>query len=239
MSYFRDFPKEFYQFANGDTALMQNLSLYVEIVDQVKENSAFYQDFYIRDGKRPDNIAYQLYDNPKLHWTFYLMNDHIREQGWPLTQRSIEKKAKEDFSNITLNTQDDIDMFSKVTTVVSQSGAKGSLVRIDTSMGQVVIDPIDDSEFLTGDVISDFDGAVVQTATLLSVENEYLSAHHYVDGEGNRADYRTKDGWNTNLIETTNLEYYQKQNENLRQIRVIKPSSMTVIFSMFNKAVRS
>ena len=30
MSYFRDFPKEFYQFANGDTALMQNLSLYVE-----------------------------------------------------------------------------------------------------------------------------------------------------------------------------------------------------------------
>lgn len=239
MSYFLDFPKEFYQFANGDTALMQNLSLYVEIVDQVKENSAFYQDLYIRDGQRPDNISYNLYDNPKLHWTFYLMNDHIREQGWPLTQTSIIEKAKEDFPNITLNTRDDIHMFSKTTTVVSQSGATGRLVRIDTSLGQVVIDPIDDSEFSEGDIISDFDGVVAQTATILSVEEEYLSAHHYIDDEGNRRDYRTKDGWNTNLFEMTNLEYYQNQNESLRQIRVIKPSSMTGIFAMFNRAVRS
>ena len=239
MSYFLDFPKEFYQFANGDTALMQNLSLYIEIVDQVKENSAFYQNVYIRDGQRPDNVSYSLYDNPKLHWTFYLMNDHVREQGWPLTQRSIVEKAKEDFPNITLNTQDDIDMFSKVTTVVSQSGAKGRLVRIDTSLGQVVIDPIDDSEFLADDTISDFEGVVAQTASVLSVEEEHLSAHHYIDDEGNITDYRTKDGWNTGLFEMTNLDYYQHQNESLRQIRVIKPSSMTGIFSMFSRAVKS
>lgn len=239
MSYFRDFPKEFYQFANGDIALMQNLSLYVEMIDQVKENSSFYEDFYIRDGERPDNVAYILYDNPKLHWTFYLMNNHIREQGWPLTQTSIVEKAKEDFPNITLNTRDDIDMFSKVTTVASQSGATGRLVRIDTSLGQVVIDPIGDSEFVEGDTISDLDGVVAQTATLISVESEYLSAHHYIDGEGNLADYRTKDGWNTGLLEMTNLEYYQNQNESLRQIRVIKPSSMSPIFSMFNRAVKS
>lgn len=239
MSYFREFPKEFYQFASGDTALMQNLSLYVEIVDQVKENSSFYQDFYIRDGERPDNISHKLYDNPTLHWTFYLMNNHIREQGWPLTQTNIVEKAKEDFPNVTLNTQDDIDMFSKVTTVVSQSGATGRLVRIDTSMGQVVIDPIGDSEFTIGDTISDLDGVVTQTAVLLSVESEYLSAHHYVDSEGNLADYRTKDGWNTGLLEMTNLEYYQKQNEDLRQIRVIKPSSIATVTSMFARAVRS
>ena len=239
MSYFREFPKEFYQFASGDTALMQNLSLYVEIVDQVKENSSFYQDFYIRDGERPDNISHKLYDNPTLHWTFYLMNNHIREQGWPLTQTNIVEKAKEDFPNVTLNTQDDIDMFSKVTTVASQSGATGRLVRIDTSMGQVVIDPIGDSEFTIGDTISDLDGVVTQTAVILSVESEYLSAHHYVDSEGNLADYRTKDGWNTGLLEMTNLEYYQKQNEDLRQIRVIKPSTIATVTSMFARAVRS
>ena len=239
MSYFREFPKEFYQFASGDTALMQNLSLYVEIVDQVKENSSFYQDFYIRDGERPDNISHKLYDNPTLHWTFYLMNNHIREQGWPLTQTNIVEKAKEDFPNVTLNTQDDIDMFSKVSTVVSQSGATGRLVRIDTNMGQVVIDPIGDSEFTIGDTISDLDGVVTQTAVILSVESEYLSAHHYVDSEGNLADYRTKDGWNTGLLEMTNLEYYQKQNEDLRQIRVIKPSSIATVTSMFARAVRS
>ena len=239
MSYFREFPKEIYRFVNGNTALMQNLSLYVDIVDQVKENSSFYKNYYIRDGERPDNVSHRLYENPRLHWTFYIMNDHIREHGWPLTQTSIIEKAQEDFPNITLNTQDDIDMFSKVTTVVSQSGAKGNLVRIDTSLGQVVIDPIDDSEFLVDDTISDFDGIVAQTATVLSVENEYLSAHHYVDNEGNITDYRTKDGWNTGLFEMTNLEYYQKQNEDLRQIRVIKPSSIATVTSMFGRAVNS
>ena len=239
MSYFRNFPKEFYQFANGDTALMQNLSLYVEIIDQVKENSAFYQDFYVRDGERPDNVSNRLYRNPTLHWTFYLMNNHIREQGWPLTQTAIIEKAKEDFPNVTLNTQDDIDMFSKVTTVASQSGATGRLVRIDTSMGQVVVDPIGDSEFVEGDTISDLDGVVPQTATLLSVESEYLSAHHYIDNEGNLADYRTKSGWNTGLFEMTNLEYYQKQNEELRQIRAIKPSSIAAVTSMFARAAKS
>lgn len=239
MSYFRNFPKEFYQFANGDTALMQNLSLYVEIIDQVKENSAFYQDFYVRDGERPDNVSNRLYSNPTLHWTFYLMNNHIREQGWPLTQTAIIEKAKEDFPNVTLNTQDDIDMFSKVTTVVSQSGATARLVRIDTSMGQVVVDPIGDSEFVEGDTISDLDGVVPQTATLLSVESEYLSAHHYVDSEGNLTDYRTKSGWNAGLFEMTNLEYYQKQNEELRQIRAIKPSSIAAVTSMFARAAKS
>lgn len=239
MSYFADFPKEFYQFANGDTALMQNLSLYVEIIDQVKENSAFYQDFYVRDGERPDNVSNRLYSNPTLHWTFYLMNNHIREQGWPLTQTAIIEKAKEDFPNVTLNTQDDIDMFSKVTTVVSQSGATARLVRIDTSMGQVVVDPIDDSEFVEGDTISDLDGVVPQTATLLSIGSEYLSAHHYIDNEGNLADYRTKSGWNTGLFEMTNLEYYQKQNEELRQIRAIKPSSIAAVTSMFARAAKS
>ena len=66
------------------------------VVDQVKENSSFYKNYYIRDGERPDNVSHRLYENPRLHWTFYLMNDHIREQGWPLTQRSIVEKVKED-----------------------------------------------------------------------------------------------------------------------------------------------
>jgi hypothetical protein len=156
-----------------------------------------------------------------------------------LTKTAIIEKAKEDFPNVTLNTQDDIDMFSKVTKVVSQSGATGRLIRIDTSMGQVVIDPIDDSEFVAGDTISDLDGVVTQTPTLMSVNSEYLSAHHYVDSEGNITDYRTKDGWNTGLFEMTNLEYYQKQNEDSRQIRAIKPSSIATVTSMFARAARS
>ena len=239
MAYFKDFPREIYQFANGDNAIMQNLSVYVDVVDQVKENSAFYQDYYIRDGDRPDNVAHLLYRNPGLHWTFFIMNDRIRDRGWPLSKLDIIEKAKKDFPYITLNTRNDIHSFLKDTEIQgSISGATGKVVRIDTNLGQIVIDPTSEVQFVADDVVSDVSGAVTQTPTLLSVEFEYLSAHHYqVDGEV--VDYRTKEGWNDSAFEVTNVEHYQSQNEELRQIRVIKPSSVNLVSSMFKRAIRS
>lgn len=239
MAYFTDFPKELYRFANGDNAVMQNLAVYVDIVDQLKENSAFYQDYYIQDGDRPDNVAHRLYKNSGLHWSFFIMNDDLRDQGWPLSKRAIVDKAMEDFPNITLETRDDIDMFAKDMTVESASGATGKIVRTDTSLGQIVIESTSEVQFAPDDVISDYSGAVTQTATILNVQNEYLSAHHYVDVGGEFVDYRTKDGWNSIALKITNLDYYQMENESLRQIRVIKPSSMNLVSSMFKRAVRS
>lgn len=239
MAYFKDFPKELYQFANGDKAVMQNLAVYIDIVDQLKENSAFYQDYFIQDGDRPDNVAHRLYKNSGLHWTFFIMNDDLRNQGWPLSKRAIVDKAMEDFPNITLETRDDIDMFSKGMTVESASGATGKIVRTDTSLGQVVIESTSEVQFAPDDVITDFSGVVTQTATILNVQNEYLSAHHYVDVDGEFVDYRTKDGWNSIALEITNLDHYQMENESRRQIRIIKPSSVNLVSSMFKRAVRS
>lgn len=237
MSYFRDFPIEVYQFANGDDALMQNLSLHVEVIDQLKENTSFYEDYYIRDGDRPDTVAYSLYKNPNLHWSFYLMNDSIKERGWPLTRQSLENKIKSDFSGITLTTHNDIHMFSKDMVVESVSGATGKVSRIDTSLGHIVIESTSEVQFESGDVVTD--SSQSYTVTLISVQDEYLSVHHYVDETGSIVDYRTKDGWNNTLYEITNLDHYQDQNESLRQIRVIKPSSIIAVVSMFNRAVRS
>lgn len=234
MSYFRKFPTQLYQFANGDRAIMQNLSAYVDIIDQVKENSAFYIDYYIRDGDRPDNVAYTLYENPQLHWTFFIMNDSIREKGWPLTREAIVKKAIEDHPNTTLNTRDDIDTFLKDSIVESSSGAKGRVVRIDTGLGQIVIDVLE-GKFSTDDIVSN--GS--QNVTLLSVEAEYLSTRFYKNSDGEKIDYRTKDGWNTTGHPVTHIDHYTKENESLRQIRVIQPRSITAVVGMFNKAIQS
>lgn len=239
MAYFKDFPKELYRFANGDKAVMQNLAVYIDIVDQLKENSSFYQNYFIQDGDRPDNVAHRLYKNSSLYWTFFIMNDDLRGQGWPLSKRAIVDKAMEDFPNITLETRDDIDMFSKGMTVESASGASGKIVRTDTSLGQVIIESTSELQFGPDDVITDYSGVVTQTATILGVQNEYLSAYHYVDVDGESVDYRTKDGWNSTALKVTNLDYYQMENESRRQIRVIKPSSINLVSSMFKRAVRS
>lgn len=255
MSYFKDFPKEFYRFANGDQALMQNLSLYVDVVDQVKVNSAFYENYFIQDGDRPDNVAYTLYKNPQLHWTLYIMNDSLREKGWPLSKRRIVEKAKEDFPYVTLNTHDNIGMFLKDMVVRGTvSGARGRVVYTDTSLGQVTVEPVESPvtvmidgeptiqyqilDFIADDIILDVDGDISQSANLRSVEKEYLSAHHYTMS-GEIVDYRTKSGWNDLAVEVSKLEHYQLENDALREIRIIKPNSISAVVGVFNKAVRS
>jgi hypothetical protein len=216
---------------------MQNLAVHVEMIDQIKENSAFYQDYHIRDGDRPDNVAYDLYKNPQLHWTFYFMNDSIKEYGWPLTQRALEDKIKSEFSGITLKTHSDIHMFSKDMIVESDSGATGKVSHIDTSLGHIVIESTSEVQFVSGDVVTS--PSHLNSVILISVAPEYLSAHHYTDNNGNIVDYRTKDGWNSNLYEESTLEYYRSINESIRKIRVIKPTSIVAVTSLFNRAVTS
>lgn len=234
MSYFEKFSKQLYQFANGDRAIMQNISSYVDIIDQVKQNSAFYIDYYIRDGERPDNTAYTLYENPQLHWTFFIMNDSIRERGWPLTREGIEKKVKEDHPNTTLNTQDDIDTFLKNSIVESSSGATGRVVRIDTGLGQIVVDVLEGT-FSKDDTVNNG----TQTATMMSVEPEYFSTRFYQNSDGEKIDYRTRDGWGASGYPVTHMDHYIEENDSLRQIQVIRPDSISAVVGMFNKAIPS
>jgi hypothetical protein len=58
MSYFKDFPLQFYSFGDGEeSALVQNIATYVDILDDIKLNSSFYQDHYIQGGERPDQTC--------------------------------------------------------------------------------------------------------------------------------------------------------------------------------------
>ena len=91
-NYFRYLPKEFYLFGNEPTPdVFPNLALYADVVDQIKDSVTLYEDITIQDNERPDQTSFRLYGTPDFYWTFFLMNNKLREQGWPLSNAKAEQ----------------------------------------------------------------------------------------------------------------------------------------------------
>lgn len=117
--YFQNFPLVDYKFGDEtSTNLFQQLNVYVDIVDQVKNDVNFYEEVTVLDGERPEALSYRLYETTDYYWSFFLLNDEIRLNGWPLTQQELDEKVKEFYPHNT------------VTTILSEpSGTTGNINR--------------------------------------------------------------------------------------------------------------
>lgn len=144
--YFENFDIVNYRFgSNEPSALMQNISSYVDLIDQLKGEVSFYEDYTIKSNERPDTVSFKLYDTPEYYWTFFLMNDKLRESGWPLNREDIQRIAKERYPHRVVTTKDDIatapNNFPVGTVVTGRtSGTVGTVVKRNLDLGQLVID---------------------------------------------------------------------------------------------------
>ena len=66
-----------------------------------------------------------------------------------------------------------------------------------------------------------------------------MSAHHYEDGDGNIVDIDPTTGPGAQITEVTHLQYYVRQNEALRNIRVIRPTAVNSVLTRFRQALLS
>jgi hypothetical protein len=102
-NYFQHFPKVDYNFGDEKTtSQFQHLGTYVDIIDQIKDLSVYYQTYVIQNGERPEQLSYKLYNNVNYYWTFYLLNDNLRQQGWPIRDADVFPKAQEYYPNTVL-----------------------------------------------------------------------------------------------------------------------------------------
>jgi hypothetical protein len=220
MSYFTKFPNVLYSFGDErERASFQNMALYVEVIDKLKDNASFYNDHYIRDGQRADNVSNTLYGDPSYHWTFYLMNDKLREHGWPLDRLELDKKIKEDFPNLVLKTDDEIFTIFKVGQTVQGNSGQGTIAYRNLDLGQVVLKDVTGS-FADGELVTSNDGA--ESITVTASMSEYLATHHYNDD-----------------VPVTNYEHYQEKNDGLRSISVIRKDVIRDITRLFSQAMNS
>lgn len=239
MPFFPNYPKVSYKFGNETYSVSYpDLVRYSQILDQIRNNSAFYTKYYIKSGSRPDNVSYELYDSPMYHWTFFYLNDDLRESGWPLDQYALDQLVSHDFRNTVVVTREDIfEKFPEGSTVTGlTSEASGVVLKKNENLGQIFIQG--SLDFISGESIIAEVNDEIQSVAIVSSSSEKDATIYYTDGS-KVVDIDPFVGPGEGITPVTFEEYYITRNNNLRNITVLKPEVMTQFIREFHDAMRS
>jgi len=238
MPFFKNYPLAEYYFGEEDYKVkFPNLTQYTNIIDAVKLNSSFYTYYNIQRGDRPDNVSQELYKTPEYHWTFFLMNDNIRESGWPLGELELEAKVNETHPNTVITTLDEIYSDFLVGSVVTgvESEATGTIIHRNIQLGQLFIEGT--MEFTDGELLICTEDEIEKSITVYGNTTESDAALFYRDPtETYTVDINPFEGPGTN-VKTSYYDHYYDTNESLKQIRVIKPGSIVQVVTEFRKVM--
>lgn len=137
----------------GDYIEVKNLFKRGTIRPDIFENVAFFEKYKIKGDDRPDNIAYEIYNDSTLDWIVLLSNNIINIQTeWPLLQN--------DFDRFLLNKYNDYDTLYNGIHHYETSEVKNSQgativptgLRVDSSYSVSYYDFSLDQQITTGNI---------------------------------------------------------------------------------------
>ena len=90
--YFNNFPKEYYtlEYKPNGLDIVTNIISRFSLEQSFKENTSIYEKYNVQDSDTPEIIAAKIYDSPERHWIILAMNDVVDAQwDWPLDYRTL------------------------------------------------------------------------------------------------------------------------------------------------------
>jgi hypothetical protein len=105
MSFFKQFPtKEYDTLSTGQLQTLIDISRAVDVNDILAEDSVAYTKYNIIDGARPDIVSQLLYNTPEYYWTFFIVNDHLKDgyRAWPKSEVALEKYIDENYNMVIM-----------------------------------------------------------------------------------------------------------------------------------------
>jgi hypothetical protein len=255
-TFFRNFPLVRYKYGNEvDTALTQNISTYINILDELRDDIAFYEKVTVGEFERPDTLSFKLYGHSNFHWTFYFLNSHVRESGWPLSVQELYTRVQKDYPNRVVTTSSPMHdiLLPGAPVRGSQSGTLGTVVKRNLDLGQLIIrangnfnDQTSASESAFEEIIDLTSGASAEAkVTSVSEVVQYNAVHHYEDSTGEWQHFTpntTSGGVNLTAgagwLPVTYWERYEKRNNELRELKVLTPDVAAQVQSEFNRLLR-
>ena len=243
-NYFKNFGFAEYKFGNNtDIDLSQDLTKYVDLIDQVRNNVSFTERYNILSGDRPDVVSHKLYGTMDYYWTFYLMNEHVRLSGWPLNNDEILDQVKSKYPNRVLTTTSEIGALFPVGQVIEgqSSSAIGEIVKRNLDLGQLFVKLTQGTKFTAGETISYVDtsatGSPTRTLSITGETEQYNAVHHYEDN-GVQVDIDPFSGPGVSLTPITYRDRLESRNDALKEIVVIRPEQITAIVSEFQRFLK-
>ena len=99
MSYFSRFPLMVYDVkGNEDYKLLPDILKRVKIRSGLRAGSFLFDTYDVSDGERPEDVAFQLYGDPELHWVILMTNNVTdRFYQWPLTQPELQAHLEDKY----------------------------------------------------------------------------------------------------------------------------------------------
>ena len=241
-NYFQFVPTINYKFGDETTnARFKNISIYTDVLDQVADGISSYEDYFIIPGERPDHVSDKLYGTPEYHWTFYLMNDNIREQRWPVTDSRLYDLSLEKYSTKVITTRSKLTDKLKIAQTLSggSSGATATIGKRNLDLGQLFLENVSGT-FIAGENVNSTNAnGDIETITIFSFTDQYNTVHHYENADGSYADIDPEVGPGVLLTEVTYFNRLEKLNTANRRLKVIKPTIINEVVRAFRDAVRS
>jgi hypothetical protein len=246
-NYFKNFPKVAYRFGNEDQPVSyQKLSKYVDVIDTLQESISAYIEYEIRDFDRPDTLSHRFYGTSEYEWTFFLMNDRLRESGWPLAAQDLYDAAQNDFyknytCKLDISTADSAALFANLYSVgqsVLVGDKEGKVVHKDLDLGEIVVSS--DTDLTTSMAISYIDSDVIPEqpltvhAPLTNTVYEYEGTHHYENDSGEWVNIFFDDN-TLGTIPKTNLEHLIDQNDQSKRIRIIRKQDIQTVVAEYKR----
>tara|TARA_R100000773_G_C4195847_1_gene100050 strand:- start:46 stop:720 length:675 start_codon:yes stop_codon:yes gene_type:complete len=86
--------------SDGDYTRVKNFFKRAKIREDIFQNLSFFQKHTVQGDDRPDNIANQFYDDPRLDWVVLLSNNIVNIQSeWPMSQSDFNTYVTEKYKD--------------------------------------------------------------------------------------------------------------------------------------------
>jgi hypothetical protein len=225
--YFNYFPKTFYSLEDTGSNLetITNVIARFAFEDRLKENSAAFYRYQIKDSDTPEIIASKYYDSPERHWVVLLFNNIIDPQwDWPLTDRVFNEYVDKKYSAENLANSAPQYANTANSLVSGLTWAK----TIDEERAQAYFKVITTT--------------TTEKTTIEKLEVDRNTYNNDTIMQIGTKTYPLDDGTNVNIKITkefqTFFDYEKQLNENKRSIKLLKSDFIPALEKEFKKIIK-
>lgn len=178
MSYFKYFPQTTFQ---GKS--IADITRKAKLNKLVTDNVLDYMSYTIQEGEKPEDIAYNYYDDPNLAWLVLMSNDIIDPyQQWPMTTNQVEQIIINKYSTKSGKTGTQVLDWAKNTTIASNIVHYRSIVDNDIKLNRSSFIALGNSVVVSGnDILVGEDYVIMTTGSMFTNNWETLTGiNNYV-----------------------------------------------------------
>ena len=101
MSYFKRFPLMVYDMKDdGNYKLLPDILRRVKQRNAIKQGQFVFDNYDVRDGEKPEDIAYKWFGDAQLHWVILMTNNVTdRFHQWPMSQPQFQEFLEDKYDN--------------------------------------------------------------------------------------------------------------------------------------------